>query len=131
MRSAQDLLPSTLCGNFRFLTPTPSFQRPYPDLAYLQFTLSFDTPLVNTSAVVNAVYTSEGWRLWTVHTSIEALLQFPEVDPLDGHMTGAISWEKQRAHDVDGIQPDVIIVGAGQKYVHQPSASIHERRADS
>jgi hypothetical protein len=25
----------------------------------------------------------------------------------------------------------VIIVGAGQKYVHQPSASIHERRADS
>jgi hypothetical protein len=81
----------------------------------LQFTLSFDTPLVNTSAVINAVYTVEGWKLWTMHTSIEALHQFPEIDPLDGHMTGAISWEKQRAEDVDTIQPDVIIIGAGQK----------------
>jgi hypothetical protein len=71
--------------------------------------------MVNASAVINAVYTQDGWKLWTMHSSIEALLQFPEVDSLDGHMTGAISWEKQRAEDVDKIQPDVIIVGAGQK----------------
>lgn len=90
-------------------------QRPYPDLAYLQHTISFDTPLVNASAVVNSVLTSDGWKLWTVHSSIESLLQFPELDPRDGHMTGPISWEKQRAHDVDTIEPDVIIVGAGQK----------------
>ena len=50
-----------------------------------------------------------------MHTSIESLLEFPELDARDGHMTGAISWEKQRAQDVDSIQPDVIIVGAGQK----------------
>ena len=115
LRAASDLLPSTKCANFRFLTPTPSIQRPYPDLAFLQFCISFDTPMVNASAVINAVYTQDGWKLWTMHSSIEALLQFPEVDPLDGHMTGAISWEKQRAEDVDKIQPDVIIVGAGQK----------------
>jgi len=72
---------------------------------------------VNASAVINAVYTQDGWKLWTMHTSIESLLQFPELDPRDGHMTGAISWEKQRAQDIDSIRPDVIIVGAGQKSV--------------
>jgi hypothetical protein len=71
--------------------------------------------MVNASAVINAVYTQNGWKLWTMHSSIEALVQFPENDPLDGHMTGAISWEKQRADTVDKIQPDVIIIGAGQK----------------
>lgn len=50
-----------------------------------------------------------------MHTSIEALLDFPELDPQDGHMTDAVSWDKKRAQDVDSIQPDVIIVGAGQK----------------
>ena len=33
-------MPTTPCSNFRFLTPTPSIQRPYPDLAYLQFCIS-------------------------------------------------------------------------------------------
>jgi len=114
LRAATDLLPFTKSSNFRFLTPAPSIQRPYPDLAYLQFCISFDTPIVNASAVINAVYTQQSWRLWTMHTSIESLLQFPELDPRDGHMTGAISWENQRAQDVNDIKPDVIIVGAGQ-----------------
>lgn len=123
-RAAQDLLPSTRCSNFRLLTPVPSIQRPYPDLAYLQHTISFDTFLVNASAVINSVLTSEGWKLWTVHSSIESLLQFPELDPRDGHMTGPISWEKQRDNDVDAIQPDVVIVGAGQKWVSCHSRAI-------
>jgi hypothetical protein len=115
LRAATDLLPSNKSKNFRLLTPIPSIQRPYSDLAFLQFCISFDTPLVNASSVINAVFTKDGWKLWTMHSSIESLLQFPELDPLDGHMTGATSWEKQRAQDVDSIHPDVIIVGAGQK----------------
>lgn len=114
-RAAADLLPATRCDNFKLLSPSPAIQRPYPDLAYLQHSISFDTPLVNASAVINSVLTAEGWKLWTFHSSIECLLQFPELDPRDGHMTGPISWERQRAQDVDSIQPDVIIVGAGQK----------------
>jgi hypothetical protein len=70
-RAATDLLPSTLVNNMHLFTPAPSIQRPYPDLAYLQFCVSFDTPLVNASAAINAVQTADGWKLWTVHTVAE------------------------------------------------------------
>lgn len=114
-RAAADLVPSTPVRNVAFLKPPPQVKRPYPDLAYLQFVLSFDTDLANAHAVVNAVLTKEGWRIWTLHTVIEGLHQYPERDPVDGHMTGPISWEKQRALDDDQIKPDVVIVGGGQK----------------
>ena len=114
-RAAADLLPTTRAKNLKLITPHPSIQRPYPDLAYLQFAFSFDTELVNASAVAHAVKTTDGWRLWTLHTVIEGLLEFPELPPADGHMTGPISWEKQRATDDDQINPDVVIVGGGQK----------------
>jgi len=65
--------------------------------------------------MVQAVKTVDGWRLWTLHTVIEGLRQFPEMDPRDGHQTGPISWEKQRAEDDDTIVPEVVIIGAGQK----------------
>lgn len=65
--------------------------------------------------MIHAVLTTDGWRLWTVHTVAESLLQFPELEPSDGHQTGPISWEGQRAKDDDEIEPDVLIVGGGQK----------------
>ncbi|WVR05527.1 hypothetical protein IAU60_002545 [Kwoniella sp. DSM 27419] len=114
LRAAADLLPTTRAKNFKFMTPAPKIQEPYPDLAYLQFTVSFDTELVNASAVINAVYTKDGWKLWTVHSVIESLLQFPELPPADGHMTGPVSWETTRAQEDDQIKPDVVIVGGGQ-----------------
>lgn len=113
-RAANDLLPSTPIKNIKFLTPAPSIQKPYPDIAYLQFVISFDTPAVNAHGVFTAVYTSDGWQLWYANTVIDALLEFPEVPPADGHMTGSISWEKQRDADVADIKPDVVIVGGGQ-----------------
>ncbi|WWC65532.1 uncharacterized protein I303_108150 [Kwoniella dejecticola CBS 10117] len=113
-RAAQDLLPSTRAKNLKFLAPLPSIQRPYEDLAYLQIVLSLDTELANAHAVVNVVQTAQGWKIWTLHTVIESLHDFPELPPADGHMTGSISWEKQRAKDDDEIQPEVVIVGGGQ-----------------
>jgi len=80
----------------------------------VQFSISFDTPLVNASAVVNVVRSRRGWKIWTMHSSIESLLAHPELDPKDGHMTGPTSWEKQRELDDDSITPDVVIIGAGQ-----------------
>lgn len=121
-RAARDLLPSTKATNFKLLKPLPNIQRPYPDLAYLQFVISFDTPLVNASAVAHAVLTQDGWRLWTFHTVIESLLQFPELPPADGHMTGPVSWETSRAKEDDEIVPEVLIIGGGQKCVLQRNA---------
>ncbi|RSL45007.1 hypothetical protein CEP54_014452 [Fusarium duplospermum] len=87
LKAATDLFSTTKTTNFKFLTPAPKIDRPYPDYAQLQFIISFET---------------------------DALKQFPEIPPADGHMTGAISWENQRAQDVDSIDPEVLIIGGGQ-----------------
>ncbi|OCF40872.1 flavin-containing monooxygenase [Kwoniella heveanensis CBS 569] len=113
-RAARDLLPTTKAKNLRFLTPAPKIQRPYPDLAYLQIVFAFDTELAGAHAVLNAVHTTEGWKIWTLHTVIESLHDFPELPPADGHMTGEVSWEKQRAIDDDQVVPEVVVIGGGQ-----------------
>lgn len=78
--------------------------------------MAFETEIVSASAVVNAVLTKDhGWQIYTMHTVAEGLLRFPEVPPSDGHMTGLISWEKQRAQDTDAADPEVLIIGGGQK----------------
>lgn len=77
--------------------------------------VSFETEAVLASAVINAVLTKEGWKIYTMHTVAETLKEFPEIPPADGHMTGPNSWEKQRAMDVDAALPEVLIIGGGQK----------------
>lgn len=79
--------------------------------------MSFETDVVVASAVANAVLTRDGWKLYTMHTVAESLRQFPEISPSDGHMTGSISWEKQRAQDIDAADPEILIIGGGQKLV--------------
>ncbi|KAF2014260.1 FAD/NAD(P)-binding domain-containing protein [Aaosphaeria arxii CBS 175.79] len=113
-KAASDLFPRTRTTNFRFLRPDPKVLRPYPDFAQLQLIASFDTELVNASAVINCVLTKEGWRIYTMHTVAEKLTQFPEIPPTDGHMTGAVSWETQRAMDIDSANPEILIIGGGQ-----------------
>ncbi|GMK58991.1 hypothetical protein CspeluHIS016_0700060 [Cutaneotrichosporon spelunceum] len=112
--AAVDLLPANRASKFELFTPLPSIQRPYPDLEYLQFCLKFDTPLVHVTAMVNAVLTKDGWKIWTLHTVAEDLIEFPEVPPADGHMVGELSFEAQREKDDDEIRPEVVIIGGGQ-----------------
>lgn len=109
------MLARTKARNLKFLRPDPKLQRPYPDFAQLQIVLSFETQLVVASAVVNAVLTLEGWKIYTMHTVAEQLKNFPEQTPLDGHMTGTISWEARRAKEVDEANPEILIIGGGQK----------------
>lgn len=77
--------------------------------------MSFETELVVASAVINAVFTRDGWKIYTMHTVAEQLKQFPELAPNDGHMTDTVSWETQRAKEVDSVDPTVLIIGGGQK----------------
>lgn len=114
-KAAKDLLPRTRAFNFGFLRPAPAVIQPYPDFTQLQFVVSFETELVIASAVINAVFTKEGWQVYTMHTVAEQLKQFPELAPADGHMTGTVSWETQRAKEVDAADPEVLIIGGGQK----------------
>lgn len=115
LKAAEDLLPETKASNFEFLKPAPAVVQPYSDFAQLQFVVSFETELVFASAVINSVFTKEGWKIYTMHTVAEQLKQFPELAPSDGHMTGTISWETQRAKEIDAANPQVLIIGGGQK----------------
>jgi hypothetical protein len=114
LKAARNLLANTKATNFGFLAPAPVVSRPYPDYSQLQFVVSFETEVVTASAVINAVLTKEGWKIYTMHTVAEQLKQFPELPPSDGHMTGAISWAKQRAEDIAAADPEVLIIGGGQ-----------------
>lgn len=115
LKAASDLFPTTKATNFNFLSPKPVVCRPYPDFAQLQIVVSFETELVVASAVINSVLTKNGWKIYTMHTVAEKLKQFPEISPNDGHMTGDISWEKQREKDIDAAEPEILIIGGGQK----------------
>lgn len=124
LKAATDLLPTTKAYNFQFLKPAPEAVQPYPDFGFLQFVVSFETHLVHASAVIKAVYTNEGWSIYTMHTVAEQLKPFPERAPADGHMTGTTSWETHRAMEVDSADPEVLIIGGGQKCV-DPSLCVH------
>ncbi|KAL2834081.1 hypothetical protein BJY01DRAFT_259666 [Aspergillus pseudoustus] len=114
LEAAMDLLPQTKARNFSFVEPAPVVLRPYPDFAQLQFVVSFETEIVIASAVINAVLTRDGWRIYTMHTVAEGLRQFPEQAAPDGHMTGITSWESQRAEAINTVDPEVLIIGGGQ-----------------
>ncbi|RDK46679.1 flavin-containing monooxygenase [Aspergillus phoenicis ATCC 13157] len=114
LKAATDLFTQTKATNFKFLTPAPTISRPYPDFAQLQLVVSFETEVVVSSAVINAVFTQEGWKIYTMHTVAEKLKQFPELPPPDGHMTGPVSWERQRTAEIDAANPEILIIGGGQ-----------------
>jgi len=114
-RAASDLIPSNPASNVKVIAPFPSVQSPYPDLSFVQFTVSFETEIATGSAISHAVYTTGGWKIWTMHTVIETLKAFPMVDEADGHMTGVTSWESQRAKEDDEVTPEVVVIGGGQK----------------
>ncbi|VUC36501.1 unnamed protein product [Clonostachys rosea] len=113
LKAATDLF-TTTATNFKLLKPDPNVARPYPDFSQLQFVVSFETQDVVASAVINSVLTKDGWKIYTMHTAAEKLKKFPEVPVADGHMTGPVSWEKQRAIDVDAADPEILIIGGGQ-----------------
>ena len=115
LNAATDLFMTTKATNFQFLAPAPKVARPYVDFAQLQFIVSFETELLLASAVINAVLTIDGWKIYTMHTVAEQLKDFPELPPLNGHMTGPTSWEAQRAADIDAADPEILIIGGGQK----------------
>ena len=115
LKAATDLLAQTKARNLSLLKPEPAILRPYPDFAQLQLVVSFETELVGASAVIKCVFTKDGWKVYTMHTVAEQLKQFPEVPPMDGHMTGTSSWESQRAKQIDSTDPEVLILGGGQK----------------
>lgn len=111
------MLPLTDTTTVGLINPIPKIERPYTDLIYGQINLGLETTIVGASAVVNVINTPNGLKIWTMHTAIERLIDYPELPNRDGHMVGDLSWHNQRVidHDFDSHDPQVVIVGGGHK----------------
>lgn len=62
-KAAADLFPATPTSGYRLIDPSPSIQRPYPDIAWLQLAFGFDTNLVGASGVRNLIKTTAGYKI--------------------------------------------------------------------
>ncbi|KIY68034.1 FAD/NAD(P)-binding domain-containing protein [Cylindrobasidium torrendii FP15055 ss-10] len=96
-----------------------ALQRPYPDTAWIYFTLTFKVNNVGTaSSIVRLVPQKDGvWRCHCLLTDLDELEGFPEKT---GHLRNANPnhglWESQRQKEIafEDRDPTVLIVGAGQ-----------------
>lgn len=119
-QAASNIFPSIRVTNVSILDPAPKIERPYDDLEFIQVHVGFKTDKALASAVINLVCVGGNeLKIWTLASYIDSLLDHPELPNRDGHMTGPLSWAKQRELDTEfeHKQPDVVIVGGGHKYV--------------
>ena len=124
-----------------------SLQTPYPDLAWIQATFSFETSVGAGSGVFRLVPTSSGvWKAHVVYTNLEELKGFPElVGPLRSTAPNhGDDWltEHQRELLFEDSEPAAVVVGAGHcglevaarlKYLGVPTLVVerHPRIGDS
>ncbi|KAK4225226.1 hypothetical protein QBC38DRAFT_511223 [Podospora fimiseda] len=71
--------------------------------------------------VVRVAQEGEEWKVWTVFTCLEELKGFEErlrARREDGVQHGGVlgrkNWRERREEDVEGVKPQVLVVGAGQ-----------------
>ncbi|WWC60054.1 uncharacterized protein I303_102617 [Kwoniella dejecticola CBS 10117] len=116
LKAASDLLPKTPVSKVTLIEPSPKIERPYPDLSFVQAHISLNTDIAGGTALINIISTKDGYKIWTLNSTLESLHGFPEIPERDGHMTGPHAWDTQRSMDLEleGVEPDVLIVGGGQ-----------------
>ncbi|KAK3987308.1 hypothetical protein QBC44DRAFT_351832 [Cladorrhinum sp. PSN332] len=94
---------------------------PAGDVKGVGFYIKFESSKGKGRGVVRLVQESGEWKIWTVFTTLEELKGFEE--PLRGRrqdgvqhggMVGRKNWREKREGEVEGVEPEVVIVGAGQ-----------------
>ena len=119
-----DQLPVTQLSKLTLKPEHAAFQRPYPDIAWVQAMFSFETKVGLGTGVVHLVPTSsdanptgaEGWKVHTMYTNLDELKGFPErtgFNREDEPQHG--TWPERRRREVafEDSEPSVIVIGAG------------------
>jgi NAD(P)-binding Rossmann-like domain len=98
--------------------------KPYPDLAWIQLSFSFETQSGLGTGIVRLVPVSLGpnsngnavWKAQSIFTNLDGLKGFPEkVGALRNDESNHGKWEAERAKEVrfEDQDPKVLVVGAG------------------
>ena len=119
-----DQLPVAHFSTLKLMPGNAEFQQPYPDVAWIQATFSFETEVGLGTGIVRLVPTSssaepsgaEGWKAHTIYTNLEELKGFPERtgphrDPVPNHGM----WPEKRRREIafGDSDPSVVVIGAG------------------
>ncbi len=87
-------------ANVKSVAP-PDFQRPFPDIAWIQVIFTFETAVGFCSGIARLVPLAEGnnttWKAHCIFTTLDGLKGFPEkIGPLRNHEANHGKWEAQR-----------------------------------
>ncbi|KAF9459685.1 hypothetical protein BDZ94DRAFT_1380914 [Collybia nuda] len=94
-------------------------QRPFPDIAWINFMFDFETSAGLSSGVARLVPTANGeWKAYVVFTNLENLKDIPEkVGALRNQAPNHGKWESDRKREIEfegTVQPTVLVIGGGQ-----------------
>ena len=112
-----DLDDKTRLNNLKL--ESASVGKPWEDIEWIEalFTFSVGT-WGGGDGVFRLVFTPEGvWKAYTVYTNLQSLTEYPEKvgalrNPLPNH--GKWADQRQKEIEFEGVEPHVVIVGAGQ-----------------
>ncbi|KAF5359804.1 hypothetical protein D9756_003004 [Leucocoprinus leucothites] len=100
---------------------SPSLQRPYPDLVWVQALFKFETKIGFASGVVRLVPIKKSdtvkWKAHCIFTNLEDLKGFPEkIGHLRNQESDHGKWEALRSKEREFVAEDplVLIIGGGQ-----------------
>lgn len=102
----------------------PQLVKPYPDLAWIQLSFSFETQIGLGTGIVRAVPVSTGpnangnvvWKAHSIFTNLDGLKGFPEkVGAFRNPEPNHGKWEAQRQKELrfEDKDPEVLVIGAG------------------
>jgi hypothetical protein len=115
----------TTISNIQLHNGSPQLVKPYPDLAWIQFSFSFETQFGLGSGIVRLVPLSTGangnhdavvaWKAHSIFTNLDDLKGFPEkVGVLRNAQPNHGNWDPEREKALfEDKDPAVLIVGGG------------------
>ena len=98
---------------------TASLKKSWGDIEWIEALFTFSVGTWGSGdGVFTLVFAPEGvWKAYTVYTNLQSLTEYPEkVGALRNPLPNHGKWAEQRQKEIDfeGVEPHVVIIGAGQ-----------------
>jgi len=114
-----DRLKLSQLKGFKLQEDSTQLQKPFPDLAWIQFMFNFEVGDVGTASGIGRLIPMPdgGWKANCMFTNLEDLKGFPEkLGALRNREPSHGSWESQRRKEIafEDTEPAVLVIGGSQ-----------------